>query len=194
MTTKQENVRDLMDAEILAIWPGLPLVHRFLLATGQPLEDVIRMDWSDIDEETRIWYRSKAAAHESWDLMIPQWVITWLPKSTGCTGVFLNRTGEPLTSDAVTDQLSQHVSSIYMESVTPEDIRDYVRNQMTELGNAELAAQVVDQASAIPSARVPLEHQVAAQTVLLEQWSYRLQEIVLEGGTTLGDTPLSNSH
>ena len=53
MTTKQENVRDLMDAEILAIWPGLPLVHRFLLATGQPLEDVIRMDWSDIDEETR---------------------------------------------------------------------------------------------------------------------------------------------
>lgn len=194
MTTKQENVRDLMDAEILAIWPGLPLVHRFLLATGQPLQDVIRMDWSDIDEETRIWYRSKAAEHESWDLMIPQWVITWLPKSTGCTGVFLNRTGEPLTSDAVTNQLSQHVSSIYMESVTPEDIRDYVRNQMTELGNAELAAQVVDQASAIPSARVPLEHQVAAQTVLLEQWSYRLQEIVLEGGTTLGDTPLSNSH
>ena len=194
MTTKQENVRDLMDAEILAIWPGLPLVHRFLLATGQPLQDVIRMDWSDIDEETRIWYRSKAAAHESWDLMIPQWVITWLPKSTGCTGVFLNTTGEPLTSDAVTDQLSQHVSSIYMESVTPEDIRDYVRNQMTELGNAELAAQVVDQASAIPSARVPLEHQVVAQTVLLEQWSYRLQEIVLEGGTTLGDTPLSNSH
>ena len=81
-----------------------------------------------------------------------------------------------------------------MESVTPEDIRDYVRNQMTELGNAELAAQVVDQASAIPSARVPLERQVVAQTVLLEQWSYRLQEIVLEGGTTLGDTPLSNSH
>ena len=194
MTTKLENVRDLMDAEILAIWPGLPLVHRFLLATGQPLEDVIRMDWSDIDEETRIWYRSKAAAHESWDLMIPQWVITWLPKSTGCTGVFLNRTGEPLTSDAVTNQLSKHVSSIYMEPVTPEDIRDYVRHQMTELGNAELAAQVVDQASAIPSARVPLEHQVAAQTVLLEQWSYRLQEIVLEGGTTLGDTPLSNSH
>ena len=194
MTTKLENVRDLMDAEILAFWPGLPLVHRFLLATGQPLEDVIRMDWSDIDEETRIWYRSKAAAHESWDLMIPQWVITWLPKSTGCTGVFLNTTGEPLTSDAVTNQLSQHVSSIYMESVTPEDIRDYVRNQMTELGNAELAAQGVDQASAIPSARVPLEHQVVAQTVLLEQWSYRLQEIVLEGGTTLGDTPLSNSH
>ncbi len=194
MTTKQENVRDLMDAEILAIWPGLPLVHRFLLATGQPVEDIIRMDWSDIDEESRIWYRSKAAAHESWDLMIPQWVITWLPKSTECTGVFLNRTGEPLTSDAVTNQLSKHVSSIYMESVTPEDIRDYVRHQMTELGNAELAAQVVDQASAIPSARVPLERQVAAQTVLLEQWSYRLQEIVLEGGTTLGDTPLSNSH
>jgi integrase len=194
VTTKQEKVRDLMDAEILAMWPGLPLVHRFLLATGQPLEDVIRMDWSDIDKETRIWYRSKASAHDSWDLMIPQWVITWLPKSTGHTGVFLNGTGEPLTSDAVTDQLSKHVSSICMESVTPEDIRDYVRNQMTELGNAELAAQVVDQASAIPAARVPLEHQVAAQTVLLEQWSYRLQEIVLEGGATLGDTPLSNSH
>ena len=71
MTTKQENVRDLMDAEILAIWPGLPLVHRFLLATGLPLQDVIRMDWSDIDEETRIWYRSKAAAHESGKLCVP---------------------------------------------------------------------------------------------------------------------------
>tara|TARA_Y100001960_G_C14684109_1_gene832810 strand:- start:815 stop:1366 length:552 start_codon:yes stop_codon:yes gene_type:complete len=183
-----------MDAEILAMWPGLPLVHRFLLATGQPLEDIIRMDWSDIDEETRVWYRSSATAQESWNLMIPQWVITWLPKSSAHTGVFVNGTGEPLTSDAVTNQLSKHVSSIGMECVTPEDIRDYVRNQMAEIGNAELAEQIVDQASAIPLARVPLERQVAAQTVLLEQWSYRLQEIVLEGGATLGDTPLSNSH
>lgn len=65
---------------------------------------------------------------------------------------------------------------------------------MTELGNEELAAQIVDQAGAISTTRFPIEQQAAAQTMLLEGWSYRLQEIVLEGGATLGDTPLSNSH
>lgn len=183
-----------MDAEILAMWPDLPLVHRFLLATGQPLEDITRMDWSDIDEETRVWRRPNTTTRESWDLMIPEWVMTWLPKSTAHTGVFINGTGEPLTSDSVTEQLSAHVSSISMEPVTPEDIRDYVRSQMTELGNEELAAQIVDQAGAIPTTRFPIGQQAAAQTMLLEGWSYRLQEIVLEGGATLGDTPLSNSH
>ena len=194
MTTEQENPRNLMDAEILAMWPDLPLVHRFLLATGQPLEDITRMDWSDIDEETRVWRRPNTTTRKSWDLMIPEWVMTWLPKSTAYTGVFINGTGEPLTSDSVTEQLSAHVSSISMEPVTPEDIRDYVRSQMTELGNEELAAQIVDQAGAIPTTRFPIEQQAAAQTMLLEGWSYRLQEIVLEGGATLGDTPLSNSH
>ena len=52
----------------------------------------------------------------------------------------------------------------------------------------------MDQAEAIPTSRVSLEDQVAAQATLMERWSYRLQEIVLEGGTTLSDTPLSNSH
>ena len=49
-----------------------------------------------------------------------------------------------------------------MEAVTAEDIWNYVRAQMTELGNNELAAQVVDQAEAIPTCRVSLEDQVAA--------------------------------
>ena len=52
MITERTLSRDLMDAEILALWPDLPLVHRFLLATGQPLKDIVEMDWSDIDEET----------------------------------------------------------------------------------------------------------------------------------------------
>ena len=106
----------------------------------------------------------------------------------------LDTDGKLLTPNTVSTQLDQHVSSIGMEAVTAEDIRNYVREQMTELGNNELAAQVVDQAEAIPTSRVSLEDQVVAQATLMERWSYRLQEIVLEGGTTLGDTPLSNSH
>ena len=51
------------------------------------------------------------------------------------------------------------MSSIGMETVTAEDIRNYVREQMTELGNNELAAQVVDQAEAISTSRVSLEDQ-----------------------------------
>lgn len=183
-----------MDAEILALWPDLPLVHRFLLATGQPLKDIVEMDWSDIDEETRVWTRTKKQSSMAWDLTIPEWVLTWLPKSTLGSGVFLDTDGKLLTPNTVSIQLDQHVSSIGMEAVTAEDIRNYVREQMTELGNNELAAQVVDQAEAIPTSRVSLEDQVVAQATLMERWSYRLQEIVLEGGTTLGDTPLSNSH
>lgn len=194
MTTERTLCRDLMDAEILAMWPDLPLVHRFLLATGQPLEDIVEMDWSDVDEETRVWKRSKKTSSTIWDLTIPEWVLTWLPKSPMGTGVFLNADGVLLTPESISIQLDEHVSSIGMEPVTAEDIRNYVRGQMTELGNAELAGQVVDQAEAISTSRVSLEHQVAAQATLMEHWSYRLQEIVLEGGTTLGDTPLSNSH
>ena len=59
MITERTLSRDLMDAEILALWPDLPLVHRFLLASGQPLKDMFEMDWSDIDEETGVWRRTK---------------------------------------------------------------------------------------------------------------------------------------
>ena len=194
MITERTLSRDLMDAEILAMWPDLPLVHRFLLATGQPLKDIVEMDWSDIDEETGVWTRTKKQSSTAWDLTIPEWVLTWIPKSTLGTGVFVDGDGILLTPKTVATQLDQHVSSIGMEAVTAEDIRNYVRGQMSELGNVELAAQVVDQAEAISTNRVSLEDQVAAQATLMERWSYRLQEIVLEGGTTLGDTPLSNSH
>ena len=194
MITERTLSRDLMDAEILAMWPDLPLVHRFLLATGQPLKDIVEMEWSDIDGDTGVWRRTKKRSSTVWDLTIPEWVLTWLPKSTLGTGVFVDGDGILLTPKTVAIQLNQHVSSIGMEAVTAEDIRNYVREQMTELGNVELAAQVVDQAEAISTNRVSLEDQVAAQATLMERWSYRLQEIVLEGGTTLGDTPLSNSH
>ena len=194
MITERTLSRDLMDAEILALWPDLPLVHRFLLATGQPLKDIVEMEWSDIDGDTGVWRRTKKRSSTVWDLTIPEWVLTWLPKSTLGTGVFVDGDGILLTPKTVAIQLNQHVSSIGMEAVTAEDIRNYVREQMTELGNVELAAQVVDQAEAISTNRVSLEDQVAAQATLMERWSYRLQEIVLEGGTTLGDTPLSNSH
>ena len=194
MITERTLSRDLMDAEILALWPDLPMVHRFLLATGQPLKYIVEMDWSDIDEETGVWRRTKQQSSTAWDLTIPEWVLTWLPKSTLGSGVFLDADGKLLTPNTVSIQLDQHVSSIGMEAVTAQDIRNYVREQMTELGNNELAAQVVDQAEAIPTSRVSLEDQVVAQATLMERWSYRLQEIVLEGGATLGDTPLSNSH
>ena len=89
-------------------------------------------------------------------------MLTWLPKSTLGRGVFLDADGKLLTPNTVSIQLDQHVSSISMEDVTAEDIWNYVREQMTELGNNELAAQVVDQAEAIPTCRVSLEDQVAA--------------------------------
>ena len=67
-------------------------------------------------------------------------MLTWLPKSTLGSGVLLDADGKLLTPNNVAIQLDQHVSSINMETVTAEDIRNYVREQMTELGNNELAA------------------------------------------------------
>ena len=67
-------------------------------------------------------------------------MLTRLPKSTLGSGVFLDADGKLLTPNTVAKQLDQHVSSINMETVTAEDIRNYVREQMTELGNNELAA------------------------------------------------------
>ena len=67
-------------------------------------------------------------------------MLTWLPKSTLGSGVYLDADGKLLTPNNVAIELDQHVSSINMETVTAEDIRNYVREQMTELGNNELAA------------------------------------------------------
>ena len=67
-------------------------------------------------------------------------MLTWLPKSPLGSGVLLDADGKLLTPNNVTIQLDQHVSSINMETVTAEDIRNYIREQMTELGNNELAA------------------------------------------------------
>ena len=65
---------------------------------------------------------------------------------------------------------------------------------MTELINTEFASQVVDRAGVIPTASGCIKQQFSMQTVLLEQRHYRMQKIVLEGGTTFGSTSLSNSH
>ena len=61
-----------MDAEILALWPDLPLVHSFLLASGQLLKDIVEMDWSDIDEETGVSRTTKKHSSTAWDLTIPE--------------------------------------------------------------------------------------------------------------------------
>ena len=66
-------------------------------------------------------------------------MLTCLPKSTLGSGVFLDADGKLLTPNNVAIALAPHVSSINMETVTAEDIRNYVREQMTELGNNELA-------------------------------------------------------
>ena len=76
--------------------------------------------------------------------------------------------------------------------VTTEQERP--RNQMTELVNTEFASQVVDRVGAIPAASGCIKQQFSMQTVLLEQRHYRMQKIVLEGGTTFDGTSLSNSH
>ena len=72
MIAEQTLSRDLMDAEIRALRPDLPSVHRFLLASGQPLKDMVEMDWSDIDEETGVCRRTKNQTSTAWDLTIPE--------------------------------------------------------------------------------------------------------------------------
>jgi integrase len=183
-----------MDAEILALWPNLPVIHRFLLATGQGLREIVDMDWAHLEPQTRVWIQVNTNAGVSHSITIAEWVMSWLPERTDSPAVFIDDRGARLSPAAVSSQLMNHVSAIGIEDVTTHDLRVYALKQLGELGSPGLAEKIAHYNCLGQQSGSCSDDRTSEKADLLEKWSQRLQEIVLEGGTTIGDTPLSNSH
>jgi integrase len=183
-----------MDADILALWPDLPVVHRFLLATGQGLREIVSMDWTHLDPRTRVWIQPDSNADVSHTIIIPEWVMSWLPERTGSPAVFIGDDGARFSPATASSLLMNHVNAIGIEDITAHDLRAYALKQLGELGSPGLAGKAPANIAQRQQRSSCAGDQAGVEADLLEKWSQRLQEVVLEGGTTIGDTPLSNSH
>ena len=186
--------REVMDAEILALWPDLPVIHRFLLATGQGLREIVSMDWTHLDPPTRIWIQPNSNADVSHTITIPEWVMSWLPERTDNPAVFIGDGGARFSPATASSLLMSHVNAIGIEDITVHDLRAYTLKQLGELGSLELSVKATTHFVQGQQKGGCTDDQAGVKADLLEKWSQRLQEVVLEGGTTIGDTPLSNSH
>ena len=186
--------REVMDAEILALWPDLPVIHRFLLATGQGLREIVSMDWTHLDPRTRVWIQPDSNADVSHTIIIPEWVMSWLPERTGSPAVFIGDDGARFSPATASSLLMNHVNAIGIEDITAHDLRAYALKQLGELGSPGLAGKAPANIAQRQQRSSCAGDQAGVEADLLEKWSQRLQEVVLEGGTTIGDTPLSNSH
>ena len=87
-----------------------------------------------------------------------------------------------------------HVNAIGIEDITVHDLRAYTLKQLGELGSLGLSVKATTHIVQGQQKGGCTGDQAGVKADLLEKWSQRLQEVVLEGGTTIGDTPLSNSH
>ena len=186
--------RDIMDAEVLAIWPDLPIVFRFILSTGQRIDDVIGLCWDQIDPETRLWTKPKKDHSDSHGLVLPSWVMTWLPAIADSNLVFLDKDSSPYTIKSLNKLFQTHLEQVGFGDLNLQDLRNYVLYQLTQFTDKSVAEDIINHnhpSTPIKNSSIDSESGYAE---LLELWNHRLQEIVLEGGSTIGDTPLSNSH
>jgi len=70
-----ERVRTLNDNEMRKLWPSLPAIHKFLLATGQRRMDAVNMNWVDIDNRTRVWKQPDSKTGNEHSIMLPEWTM-----------------------------------------------------------------------------------------------------------------------
>jgi len=122
-------------------------------------------------------------------------VMGWLPEQTDSPAVFTGDDGARFSLASASNMLLTHVSAVGIEDVTAHDLRAYALKQLVELGSPgsaeKIAGYIISQGKQSGSGS---DDQACEKAELLEKWSQRLQEVVLEGGSTIGDTPLSNSH
>ena len=152
------------------------------------------MDWPNLDPPTRVWIQPDSNADVSHIIIIPKWVMSWLPERTDSPAVLIGDDGARFSLASASSMLLGHVNPIGIEDITVHDLRVYALKQLGELGSPGVAGKGLANIVQRQQRGSCADDQSGVEADLLEKWSQRLQEVVLEGGTTIGDTPLSNSH
>lgn len=184
---KIDRDRVLVDDEIRAIWnadlgyPFGPMI-RFLLSTGQRRSEVAGMQWSEIDEETKIWTVPKERVKAKRDNIVPLSGLAWeiletLPRFTG-PYVFSTTDGEKAISGfSKAKRRADELSGISDWRI--HDLRRTCRTRLAKLRVPELVAELVLNHDKKGLQAIYNQHQyIEEKAEALEAWGRMLADIV----------------
>jgi integrase len=191
----KEEVRErvLSDAELRAVWlacehdGALGQAIRMLILTGARRNEVGRMEWSEIDDERRIWTlpaeRSKNGCKHEVSLSSQAWaLIEARPRFAGCPYVFSADGKGPVNSWGKVKRRISTRTGIAAETWRLHDLR---RTAATGMQKLSVQVPVIEKALNHQSgvfrgvAGIYPRHDYADEIrIALQRWADRVDEIV----------------
>jgi len=182
--THRRRLRVLERNEIVAIWPHLYPIHKFLLLTGQRLGEVRKMEWKDLyfDSDGVRWKQPDNKTSTPHILGLPSLAVSQLPESTDRTGVvFRGRYGDkPYTSnEGIRKPLHRAYLRLGIENATVHDLRRTALTNIADLmQSGEIAERVANHALGNIAARYNLYSYEEPKAEALRRWAGRVQDWV----------------
>ncbi len=173
-----ERVRTLNDNEMRKLWPSLPAIHKFLLATGQRRMDAVNMNWVDIDNRTRVWKQPDSKTGNEHSIMLPEWTMGLMPEQGDSPAVFNSQRGRRYSLQRVSKLFLEIVRDVGIDNVTVHDLRRTALTNMGSLGDISVAERVANHAPPGQQRRYFVGTMVEEKGMLLKLWSDRLEGLV----------------
>ncbi len=172
-----ERVRTLNDNEMRKLWPSLPAIHKFLLATGQRRMDAVNMNWVDIDNRTRVWKQPDSKTGNEHSIMLPEWTMGLMPEQGDSPAVFNSQRGRRYSLQRVSKLFLEIVRDVGIDNVTVHDLRRTALTNMGSLGDISVAERVANHAPPGQQRRYFVGTMVEEKGMLLKLWSDRLEAL-----------------
>lgn len=175
---EQPRQRLLTDNELRQIWPTLPAIHRFLLATGQRRMDAVNMSWTDIDSKTRIWTQPDSKTGNPHSIKLPEWAMGLLPERGDSPAVFNSQRGRRYSTQRVSKMFLDVVRTLGINNATTYDLRRTALTNMVSLGDIAIAERIANHAPPGQQRRYFVGDMIEEKGELLELWADRLSGVV----------------
>ena len=183
--------RFLAPDEIKAVWEtwdkmGYPFgpLGQLLLATAQRLNEVARMQWTEIDQDKAVWTIPAERTKSGRDMEVPLSslaldILKALPRFTEGGHVFTTTSGRrPVSGFSKMKSRTDDLSDVTGWRL--HDLRRTARTGLAELGVPEIIAEkVLNHAERNVLAKIYNRHDYASEKKdALERWARRLHEIL----------------
>lgn len=183
--------------EIERLWSGLDaarmsqsvrLALRFMLATAQRKGEVVRAEWSEIQDGVWVIPQEKAKNRQGHRLPLPPLALSLLDlakaSARGSRWVFPSSRSEmSVTGAAVHHALRANLSKLGLADLTPHDLRRTAASHMTSMGVSRLVvAKILNHVERGVTAVYDRHGYDREKSEALEAWGRRLEEIVAGRG------------
>lgn len=174
--------RVLERSEIVALWPHLYPVHRFLLLTAQRVGEVRTMQWKDLSFYDGLikWKQSQNKTDTPHILTLPPLAVAQLPDTTERSGVVFRgryRNKPYTTVTGIWKPINETYKKLGIEDATCHDFRRTALTNIAELmQSGEIAERVANHALSGIASRYNLYTFEEPKAKALARWAKRIED------------------